>query len=88
MTKVVLAEQNDTARLKRQLDELGRKRQALEQEAEKRTAQAIMAKMEDIRLTEHVATNLTTEYDNVKKRYDQFQDGIYLKSVFDTAANA
>ena len=52
MTTVLGAEQNELSRLKRQIDELLRKKQVLEHESERRVAQSIIRKVDDIRLTE------------------------------------
>jgi len=52
MTTVLGAEQNELSRLKRQIDELLRKKQVLEHESERRVATSIMRKVDDIRLTE------------------------------------
>ena len=52
INKVVMGEQNELCRLKRQLDELTKQKQFLERESETRIAKAIIQKVDDIRLTE------------------------------------
>jgi len=52
INKVVMGEQNELGRLKRQLDELTKQKQFLERESETRIAKAIIQKVDDIRLTE------------------------------------